>query len=132
MMHVPDAEQVLREMRRVVRPGGRIAVSVWDTQTPHNGFGLVYVAVRAHGNLNVPLPHGADFFQFGTVEKMHAALTGSVSLRSTLHSSRRIGGFARPIRFFRRATRARCARGRCWRRKPKRSLRQSGGFSSRL
>ena len=75
LMHVPDAEKVLQEMFRVVRPGGRIAVSVWERTTPHNGFGLVYAAVRAHGNLNVPLPHGADFFQFGTEEKMHAALT---------------------------------------------------------
>ena len=74
LMHVPDAEKVLREMFRVVRPGGRIAVSVWDSATPHNGFGLVYAAVRAHGNLNVPLPHGADFFQFGTQAKMSAAL----------------------------------------------------------
>jgi ubiquinone/menaquinone biosynthesis C-methylase UbiE len=75
LMHVPDAEKALQEMRRVVRPGGRIAVSVWERTTPHNGFGLVYAAVRAHGNLNVPLPHGADFFQFGTEEKMQAALT---------------------------------------------------------
>jgi ubiquinone/menaquinone biosynthesis C-methylase UbiE len=74
LMHVPDSEKVLREMQRVVRPGGRIAVSVWDSKDPLNGFGLVYVAVRAHGNINVPLPHGADFFQFGTEEKMEAAL----------------------------------------------------------
>lgn len=74
LMHVPDAEKVLREMFRVVRPGGKVAVSVWESTTPHNGFGLVYAAVRAHGNLNVPLPHGADFFQFGTETKMSAAL----------------------------------------------------------
>jgi len=77
LMHVPDAEKVLREMLRVVRPGGRIAVSVWERTTPHNGFGLVYAAVRAHGNLNVPLPHGADFFQFGTEDKMRDTLTAA-------------------------------------------------------
>jgi ubiquinone/menaquinone biosynthesis C-methylase UbiE len=74
LMHVPDSEKVLSEMQRVVRPGGRIAVSVWDSKDPLNGFGLIYVAVRAHGNINVPLPHGADFFQFGTEDKMETAL----------------------------------------------------------
>jgi SAM-dependent methyltransferase len=85
LMHVPDAEKVLREMFRVIRPGGKIAVSVWESTTPHNGFGLVYAAVRAHGNLNVRLPHGADFFQFGTQAKMSAALTeiGFVNVQAT-------------------------------------------------
>ena len=86
LMHVPDSEKVLREMHRVVRPGGRIAVSVWDSKDPLNGFGLIYVAVRAHGNINVPLPHGADFFQFGTEEKMQAALStiGLTDVKATV------------------------------------------------
>jgi ubiquinone/menaquinone biosynthesis C-methylase UbiE len=86
LMHVPDSEKVLREMQRVVRPGGRIAVSVWDSKDPLNGFGLIYVAVRAHGNINVPLPHGADFFQFGSEEKMQAALTsvGLTDVKATV------------------------------------------------
>jgi SAM-dependent methyltransferase len=75
VMHLPVPELALREMVRVVRSGGRVAISVWDSTTPNNGFGMVYAAIRAHGNLNVPLPHGPDFFQFSSPKQMRAALT---------------------------------------------------------
>ena len=74
VIHVPEPERALREMVRVVRPGGRVAIGVWDSTTPNNGFSLVYVAVRAHGTMDVPVPHGPDYFQFSTDEKMRAAL----------------------------------------------------------
>jgi ubiquinone/menaquinone biosynthesis C-methylase UbiE len=74
LMHVPDPEKALREIRRVLRPGGRAAVTVWDSRAT-NQFSLTYAAVRAHGNIEVPLPHGGDFFQFGTPAKMCAALS---------------------------------------------------------
>ena len=35
---------------------------------------MIYAAVRAHGTLDVPLPHGPDYFQFSTKDKMVAAL----------------------------------------------------------
>jgi len=74
VMHLPEPEAALHEMHRVLRPGGRLAVSVWDKSTPDNGFGIIYAAVGAHGSFDVPLPHGPDFFQFGTKEQMTAAL----------------------------------------------------------
>jgi len=75
IMHVPDAENAMREMLRVLRPGGRVAMTVWDNETPINGLGLVYAAVKAHANLNVPLPHGPDIFQFSMRDKMRNALS---------------------------------------------------------
>ena len=75
IMHVPDAERAMREMLRVLRPGGRVAMTVWDNETPTNGLGLVYAAVKAHANLNVPMPHAPDIFQFSTRGKMRNALS---------------------------------------------------------
>jgi ubiquinone/menaquinone biosynthesis C-methylase UbiE len=74
IMHVPDAEHAMREMLRVLRPGGRVAMTVWDNETPINGLGLVYTAVKTHANLNVPMPHAPDIFQFSTREKMRDVL----------------------------------------------------------
>ena len=72
LMHVPEPALALAEMRRVLKTGGHVAVSVWDAAGV--GFSLVYEAVRARGRLDVALPHGPDFFQFGTPAKMEMAL----------------------------------------------------------
>ncbi len=74
IIHVPDPEAALAEMRRVLRAGGRVAASVWEAPGPSNGFGVLFGALKAHGDMSVPLPHGPDFFQFSDHARMAAAL----------------------------------------------------------
>ncbi len=74
IMHLPEPDRALAEMRRVLRPDGRVALSVWAGPSPSNGFGLLLGAVKANGRLDVPLPHGPDVFQFGSIDAMKAAL----------------------------------------------------------
>jgi len=74
IIHLPDPNQGLREMQRVVRPGARVGVSVWVAPQQGNGFGLMYGAIKAHADLDVPLPEGPDFFQFSEPEKLARAL----------------------------------------------------------
>lgn len=62
--HVPDQPRALSEVRRVLRPAGRFAMTVWCGPDLSPSFELVYGAVRAHGSPEISAPPGPDFHQF--------------------------------------------------------------------
>lgn len=74
MCHVSNPDIALREAFRVLKRGGRVAFSVWDTPEHAVVFGALYAAVRAHGSMDVDLPSGPSFFLFSDPEQSTNAL----------------------------------------------------------
>ena len=74
IIHLAQPETALNEIHRVLKPGGRAAVSVWEAPGPDNGFGLLYGAIKAHADTSVPIPEGPDFFQFSGPGALDGAL----------------------------------------------------------
>jgi ubiquinone/menaquinone biosynthesis C-methylase UbiE len=64
VLHLERPDAALAEARRVLRPDGRAAFTVWAPPDVSVGFRIVLKAIEAHGRLDVPLPPGPPFFRF--------------------------------------------------------------------
>ena len=58
MPHVPAPPHVIAEARRVLRPGGRLAFSVWCGPEVDTALGYVFGAIGAFGAKDIALPPG--------------------------------------------------------------------------
>jgi ubiquinone/menaquinone biosynthesis C-methylase UbiE len=66
--HIPDQTRALAEARRVLRSGGKFAMTVWCGPDTSPCFAAVYAAIKAHGHPDVSAPAGPDFHQFARRE----------------------------------------------------------------
>lgn len=66
--HVPDQPRALAQVRRVLRPGGRFAMTVWCGPEESPAFGTFYAAVQAHAHPGVVVPQGPPFHLFADRE----------------------------------------------------------------
>ena len=73
LMLMPNAERALKEMRRVLVPGGRVAVAVWSAQQKVNTLGIVRRALQRYDAFHPP-PGTPDFFRFGKAGAVERAL----------------------------------------------------------
>jgi len=75
MLHFARPDRALAEAHRVLASGGRFAFTVWDAPERAITFGLIFSAVEAHGDRDVPLPPGPDFFRFSDPVEIRRSLT---------------------------------------------------------
>lgn len=77
LLHLSRPERALAESHRVLRPGGRLAFTVWCGPDEAVGFGIVLRAVDAHGTPDVQLPPGPPFFRFSDLDQCVQSLTAA-------------------------------------------------------
>ncbi len=76
LMHVPDQEKALAELRRVLRPGAPFAFTVWAPPGASAGFDVIASAL-AQGDPGVTLPPAPDFHRFADPRIAEAILTAA-------------------------------------------------------
>jgi len=77
MLHFARPEKALAEAHRLLKPGGRLAFSVWDLPERAIVFGIVLRAIEEHGEMDVGLPTGPPFFRFADPEESPRTLAAA-------------------------------------------------------
>jgi ubiquinone/menaquinone biosynthesis C-methylase UbiE len=76
-MLMVDPARALAETRRVLRPGGRLALAVWGTMEQNPFFTIVAMSLVQHGHLPAPEPPGPPVFSMASAERTTELLQGA-------------------------------------------------------
>jgi ubiquinone/menaquinone biosynthesis C-methylase UbiE len=66
--HIARPERAIAEAARVLRPGGRLAFTVWASPTDSIAHRIIFEAVKVHGCLDV-VPEGPPMFRFSDAQE---------------------------------------------------------------
>jgi SAM-dependent methyltransferase len=78
LLHFGRPDRAVSELARVLRPGGRAALTVWDEPARARHIGVFLEAIAAAGAVPPPdLPAGPPMFQFADDANFHALLAGA-------------------------------------------------------
>ena len=73
-MLMPDPAAALAETRRVLRPGGRMALAVWGAMEQNPFFTVVAISLVQLGHMPPPEPPGPPVFSMASAERTTALL----------------------------------------------------------
>ena len=77
LMFATDPARAAREIRRVLRPGGRAALAVWGPRDRNPWLGLVFDAVSAQLDAPVPPPGIPGPFSLADADRLGTVLSGA-------------------------------------------------------
>jgi SAM-dependent methyltransferase len=75
LIYFPDQQRALREIRRVLVPGGKLAAIVYSTADRNAFFSVPVAIIRRHAGLGPPLPGQPGPFSLGAPGALEDALT---------------------------------------------------------
>ena len=94
VLHLSNPAAAFAEARRTLRAEGRFAFTVWAAPDVNPGGRLIDSAVRAHANMDVPVPKGPDWLALADPDACRTLLAdagfdpSSVTFQSVTHGWR--------------------------------------------